>query len=81
MQFSSHHQHRSDHRASGFFVGAMKAWTPSPIFLAAVPRADMLTEVRKRIPPDALAVLSNQHLSQEQAAKLNLRPGDVRLLD
>jgi hypothetical protein len=50
-------------------------------WVAAVPRADMLTEVRKRIPPDAIAVLSNQHLSQDQAAKLNLRPGDVRLLD
>jgi hypothetical protein len=41
----------------------------------------MAAEVRKRIPPDAIAELSDRHLSQEQAAKLNLRPGDVRLLD
>ena len=50
-------------------------------WVAAVPLEDMLAEVRKRIPADAIAELSNQHLSQEQAAKLNLKPGDVRLLD
>jgi hypothetical protein len=50
-------------------------------WVAAVPLTEMVAEVRKRIPPDAIAELSNQHLSQEQAAKLNLRPGDVRLLD
>jgi hypothetical protein len=49
--------------------------------VAAVPYDDMLGEVRKHIPPDAKAELSNQHLTQEQAAKLNLKPGDVRLLD
>ena len=46
-----------------------------------MPLADMLAEVRKRIPADALAELSHQHLSQDQADKLKLRPGDVRLLD
>ena len=50
-------------------------------WIAAVPDAEMLAEVRKRIPADAIAELSNQRLSQEQAAKLNLQPGDVRLLD
>jgi hypothetical protein len=50
-------------------------------WVAAVPHADMLAEVRKRIPPDAIAELSNQHLSEEQAAKLNLKPGDVRCID
>jgi hypothetical protein len=50
-------------------------------WVAAVPYDDMLGEVRKHIPPDAKAELSNQHLTQEQAAKLNLKPGDVRLLD
>jgi hypothetical protein len=50
-------------------------------WVAAVPLGEMVAEVRKRVPDDAVAELSNQHLSQEQAAKLNLRPGDVRLLD
>jgi hypothetical protein len=44
-------------------------------WVAAVPHADMLAEIRKRIPADAIAELSNQRLSDEQAAKLNLRPG------
>jgi hypothetical protein len=50
-------------------------------WVASVPVEEMVAEVRKRIPEDAVAELSSQHLSQEQAAKLNLRPGDVRLLD
>jgi hypothetical protein len=50
-------------------------------WVASVPVADMVAEVRKRIPADAVAELSNQHLSQEQAAKLNLKPGDVRCID
>ena len=50
-------------------------------WVAAVPVKEMVAEVRKRIPADAIAELSDQHLSQEQAAKLNLRPGDVRLVD
>jgi hypothetical protein len=50
-------------------------------WVAAVPLADMIAEVRKRIPADAVAELSHQHLSQDQADKLKLRPGDVRLLD
>jgi hypothetical protein len=50
-------------------------------WVAAVPLTEMIAEVRKRIPADAKAELSNQHLPQGQAAKLNLRPGDVRLLD
>jgi hypothetical protein len=50
-------------------------------WVAAVPVEDMVAEVRKRIPPDAIAELSNKHLSQEQTAKLNLRPGDVRCVD
>jgi hypothetical protein len=50
-------------------------------WVASVPLEEMVAEVRKRIPPDAVAELSNKHLSPEQAAKLNLRPGDVRLLD
>jgi hypothetical protein len=50
-------------------------------WVAAVPDAEMLGEVRKRIPADAIAELSNKHLTQEQAAKLKLIPGDVRLLD
>jgi hypothetical protein len=41
----------------------------------------MVGEVRKRIPEDAIAELSNQQLSQDQAAKFNLRPGDVRCID
>jgi hypothetical protein len=44
-------------------------------------RVRLVAEVRKRIPADAIAELSDQRLSQAQAAKLNLRPGDVRLLD
>jgi hypothetical protein len=50
-------------------------------WVASVPVEKMLAEVRKRIPPDAIAELSDRHLSQEQAAKLNLRPGDVRCID
>lgn len=50
-------------------------------WVAAVPLTETIAEVRKRIPADAKAELSNQQLSQEQVAKLNLRPGDVRLLD
>jgi hypothetical protein len=50
-------------------------------WVAMVPQADMLAQVRKRIPADAVAELSNQHLSQEQAARLNLKPGDVRCVD
>ena len=50
-------------------------------WVAAVPLADMLAEVRKRIPADAIAELSDQRLSPERAAKLKLRQGDVRLLD
>ena len=42
---------------------------------------EMIAEVRKRIPADANAELSNRQLSQEQVARLNLRPGDVGLLD
>jgi hypothetical protein len=49
-------------------------------WVAAVPLDEMVSEVRKRIPADAIAELSHQHLSQDQAVKLNLRPGDVRLL-
>jgi hypothetical protein len=50
-------------------------------WVAMVPPEEMLAEVRKRIPADAVAELSNQHLSQEQTAKLNLMPGDVRCVD
>jgi hypothetical protein len=50
-------------------------------WVAVVPQADMLAEVRRRIPADAVAELSNQYLSQEEAAKLNLKPGDVRCVD
>jgi hypothetical protein len=50
-------------------------------WVAAVPPTETIAEVRKRIPADANAELSNRQLSQEQVAKLNLRPGDVRLLD
>ena len=50
-------------------------------WVASVPIEEMVAEVRKRIPTDAIAELSDQRLSQQQAAKLNLRPGDVRLLD
>jgi hypothetical protein len=41
----------------------------------------MVAEVRKRIPADAIAEPSDQSLSPEQAAKLNLRLGDVRCID
>ena len=50
-------------------------------WVASVPVEQMVAEVRKRIPTDAIAELSDQRLSQQQAAKLDLRPGDVRLLD
>jgi len=51
-------------------------------WVAAVPLInEMVAEVRKRIPADAIAELSDQRLSQEQAAKLNLRLGDVRCID
>jgi hypothetical protein len=40
-------------------------------WVASVPLEEMVAEVRKRIPPDAIAELSDRHLSQEQAAKLN----------
>jgi hypothetical protein len=50
-------------------------------WVASVPVADMVAEVQKRIPPDAIAELSDRHLSPEQTAKLNLRPGDVRCID
>jgi hypothetical protein len=49
--------------------------------VAAVPLTEIIAEVRKRIPADAIGELSTQHLSQDQAAKLNLSPGDVRLPD
>jgi hypothetical protein len=44
-------------------------------WVASVPVEEMVAEVRKRIPTDAIAELSDQRLSQQQAAKLNLRPG------
>ena len=51
-------------------------------WVAAVPVInEMVAEVRKRIPADAIAELSDQRLSPEQAAKLNLRLGDVRCID
>ena len=50
-------------------------------WVAVVPQADMLAEVRRRIPADAIAEFSDKHLSPEQAAKLNLTPGDVRCVD
>jgi hypothetical protein len=48
-------------------------------WVTAVPLTEMIAEVRKRIPADANAELSNRQLSQEQVATLNLRPGDVGL--
>jgi hypothetical protein len=51
-------------------------------WVAAVPLIDeMVAEVRKRIPADAIVELSDQRLSPEQAAKLNIRLGDVRCID
>jgi hypothetical protein len=50
-------------------------------WVAVVPQADMLAEVRKRIPADAIAQFSDKHLSQEQAAKPNLMLGDVGCVD
>jgi hypothetical protein len=38
-------------------------------WVAAVPVEEMIAEVRKRIPGDAMTELSDQQLSQEQAAK------------
>ena len=50
-------------------------------WVAAVPVKEMVAEVRKCIPADAIAELSDQHLSQEQAAKLNpaFRPATDRV--
>jgi hypothetical protein len=42
---------------------------------------DVVAEVRKRIPADAVVELSNDHVSQEQATKLNLKPGNVKCVD
>jgi hypothetical protein len=51
-------------------------------WVAAVPLInEMVAEVRKRIPADAIVELSDQRLSPEQAAKLNIRLGDVRCID
>ena len=50
-------------------------------WVAAVAPEEVLPAVRERIPPDATAELSDQHLSREQAAKLKLKIGDVRCLD
>jgi hypothetical protein len=51
-------------------------------WVAAVPVInEMVAEVRKRIPADAIVELSDQRLSPEQAAKLNLMLGDVRCID
>ena len=51
-------------------------------WVAAVPLInEMVAEVRKRIPADAMAELSDQRLSPEQAARLNLMLGDVRCID
>jgi len=51
-------------------------------WVAAVPLInEMVAEVRKRIPADAIAELSDQRLSPEQVAKLNVRLGDVRCID
>jgi hypothetical protein len=65
----------TDHRCFVPGVRGKQRW------VAAVRYDDMLGEVRKHIPPDAKAERSNQHLSQEQAAKLHLKPGDVRRID
>jgi hypothetical protein len=56
-------------------VRGMQRW------VAMVPLEEMVAEIRKRIPADAVLELSNQHLSQEQATKLNLQPGDVKRID
>jgi hypothetical protein len=50
-------------------------------WVAMVPVEDMVAEVRQRIPADAVVELSNEYLSQEQATKLNLQPGDVKRID
>jgi hypothetical protein len=41
-------------------------------WVAMPPLEEMVAEVRKRIPADTAVELSNEHLSQEQATKLNL---------
>ena len=50
-------------------------------WVAMVPLEEMVAEGRKRIPADAVVELSNEHLSQEQATKLNPQPGDVMRID
>jgi hypothetical protein len=50
-------------------------------WVAMVPVEKMIAEVWKRIPADAVVELSNDHLSQEQATKLDLKPGDVNRVE
>jgi hypothetical protein len=44
-------------------------------WVASVPLEEMVAEVRKRIPPDAIVELSDRHLSQEQAPAQEWGPG------
>jgi hypothetical protein len=76
-----HNQYMADTAPTPIIVVSFPGVRGKQRWVASVPVADMLAEVRKRIPPDAIAELSDRHLSPEQTAKLNLMPGDVRCID
>ena len=48
------------------------------LWVAAVPREEAVAAVLKVVPAGWSAELSDQHLSPERAARLKLRPGEVR---
>ena len=50
------------------------------LWVAAVPREQAVAAVKKVIPADWIAELTNQRLSAKHIASLKLRPGDVREL-
>ena len=50
------------------------------LWVAAVPREQAVAAIKKVIPADWIAELTNQRLSAENIASLKLRPGDVREL-
>jgi hypothetical protein len=58
--------------------GPNGAAAQTSIWVAAVPRDRALSAVRAQIPAGCHVELSHWYLTQDQVAKLKLRPGEVR---
>lgn len=48
------------------------------LWVAAFPRNEAVAAVQRMLPEGWIAELSNQHLTPEHVAHLELRPGEVR---